>query len=428
MSLLEKRLSSINELLNRLAADGFDAAEILSDQEANPTISEMAYYIACHYIDSAHGPIADVDNPFADVERSEKFAETGQMWLDVAARLGSYDACLRILYSREDPVERSIAAGIAFNLCESAMKETQEHAVAAAMAERMATLIGIAQSQGLHKSRQFFESAIKAISEHTSLTIGKNGILRAFHGSDDDERGRVLVFESVAPSSDRSVKDILALYSRLEGRGIPVAQVGNLREVSRVLDIEYPWFRRATAWIVAQLAARQHGDYAIRWAPCLIVGPPGIGKTSYVRRMTDLIGVHSRLVSLAGSHDNRMIAGTARGWSSGAPSMIASYIRESFTANPAIIFDELDKAGGSDYNGRIHDTLLSLLEPASAAKFFDEFLLGNCNLSFVNYIFTANQYKGLPETLLSVPVKPFLQPRTQALDRANKFAPTLQNG
>jgi hypothetical protein len=41
--------------------------------------------------------------------------------------------------------------------------------------------------------------------------------------------------------------------------------------------------------------------------------------------------------------------------------------------------------------------------------------------------FNNGQAKGFIDWL-SVPVKPFLQPRTQALDRANKFAPTLQNG
>jgi hypothetical protein len=41
---------------------------------------------------------------------------------------------------------------------------------------------------------------------------------------------------------------------------------------------------------------------------------------------------------------------------------------------------------------------------------------------------TTKEAVELSKTMVSVPVKPFLQPRTQALDRANKFAPTLQNG
>ncbi|ORU89494.1 MAG: hypothetical protein A6F71_00585 [Cycloclasticus sp. symbiont of Poecilosclerida sp. M] len=91
-----------------------------------------------------------------------------------------------------------------------------------------------------------------------------------------------------------------------------------------------------------------------------------------------------RAISLAGKSDNRDLAGTARGWSSGRPSMPISLINEHKIANPVIMIDEADKSGGGNHNGRILDTLLNLLEPTTSKRTFNEYLCGNCDFSHIS--------------------------------------------
>lgn len=71
------------------------------------------------------------------------------------------------------------------------------------------------------------------------------------------------------------------------------------------------------------------------------------------------------------------------------------------TGNPVIVIGELEKAGGSDRNGRLHDTLLALLEPETAVAWPDECLQASRDLSQVSWVCTANTVTGFPAPLLS---------------------------
>ena len=135
--------------------------------------------------------------------------------------------------------------------------------------------------------------------------------------------------------------------------------------------------------------------------PTLILGPPGIGKTSYINRLATLAGVPYKSISLAGKNDNKDFTGTARGWSSGEPSSVINFINQKKIANPIFLLDEIDKAGGSSHNGRVHDTLLNLLEPSSACAVYDEYLAAHADLSNITWLSSANEVSQMPTTLLS---------------------------
>ena len=66
-----------------------------------------------------------------------------------------------------------------------------------------------------------------------------------------------------------------------------------------------------------------------------------------------------------------------------------------------LLLDEVDKAGGSATNGRAHDTMLTLLEPGTAARYSDECLGGPVDLSQISWVLTANTLDGLPAPLRS---------------------------
>ncbi|MEN0075746.1 MAG: AAA family ATPase, partial [Paracraurococcus sp.] len=64
--------------------------------------------------------------------------------------------------------------------------------------------------------------------------------------------------------------------------------------------------------------------------------------------------------------------------------------------------DEIEKAGGQrDSNGRAHDTLLAMIEPESAANWFDECLRTTADLRHVVWVMAANETRGIPAPLLS---------------------------
>src|SRR5690606_4634128 len=99
------------------------------------------------------------------------------------------------------------------------------------------------------------------------------------------------------------------------------------------------------------------------------------------------------------SGDNRDLQGTARAWSTAEPSAALRAIKDGGIANPLILVDEIEKAGASRHNGRIVDTLLSLLEAETARAWYDECLCVAADLTAINWIVTANTLAGIPEPL-----------------------------
>lgn len=210
---------------------------------------------------------------------------------------------------------------------------------------------------------------------------------------------RIRVLDQIEPAATAEANEALKRYAPLL-EPFPLAPIPDLRALARALDAEFPWCATVTDWLLKQLAVGLHGDGAFQFPPLLLLGEPGVGKTAYMNRVAELSGVASRLLALAGQTDNRLFSGTARGWNTARPSLPIATISDSGIANPILLLDELDKAGGSDGNGRIHDSLLELLEPASARRYHDEYLCGHADLSHLSWVATANDIARLPRTLL----------------------------
>ncbi len=149
------------------------------------------------------------------------------------------------------------------------------------------------------------------------------------------------------------------------------------------------------------LARRVASRAALRLPPLLLCGPPGVGKTRFARRLAECLGVSYACLAVAGSADNRALAGTARGWSSTHPAWPVEQLAGLRIGNPLLVIDEVDKAGGGELNGRVVATLLTMLEPSTAAVFTDECLGGPVDLSRINWLLTANDVSDLPAPFLS---------------------------
>ena len=140
----------------------------------------------------------------------------------------------------------------------------------------------------------------------------------------------------------------------------------------------------------------------LRLPPILLLGPPGIGKTTVALEMAKVFGGPSRTVNMAGVSASFILVGASLVWASGKFGAVLELLLKG-TGNPAMILDELDKAGESVEEGHrsILDSLLNLLEPTTAGNFIDEALDWPVDASRIVWIATANNPKRIPDPIFS---------------------------
>ncbi|MGE3848158.1 MAG: endopeptidase La [Gammaproteobacteria bacterium] len=172
----------------------------------------------------------------------------------------------------------------------------------------------------------------------------------------------------------------------------------DLEHARKVLDDEHAGLADVKDRIIEFLGVgKLKGEMA--GSILLLVGPPGVGKTSIGHSIANALGRKFYRFSVGGMRDEAEIKGHRRTYIGAMPGKFIQAIRDCGTANPVVLLDEVDKIGAS-YQGDPASALLEVLDPEQNSGFLDHYLDVPFDLSKVLFVCTANQLDSIPGPLL----------------------------
>jgi ATP-dependent Lon protease len=148
------------------------------------------------------------------------------------------------------------------------------------------------------------------------------------------------------------------------------------------------------------LALAVAGNEAVQFTPMLLIGEPGLGKTYFAKRLAHVLATGFEFVSMSSLTAGWVLTGASAQWHNARPGKIAQTLIEGEYANPVVVLDEVDKAGG-DARYDPMGALYTLLERDTARDFKDEFIDVDIDASHILWVATANDESAIPEPILN---------------------------
>lgn len=196
-------------------------------------------------------------------------------------------------------------------------------------------------------------------------------------------------------------ENLRSTYERMLEKGPDRFQVkpSGLPVMHHLYD-DLPNFSEVLDDVKRQLALCEDSGDALEITPLLLLGPPGVGKTHFARELSHLLGTGMGFISMSSMTAGWVLSGASSQWKGARPGKVFETLVDGQYANPVMVVDEIDKAGGEHAYDPL-GALYSLLEHDTAQNFTDEFAEVAIDASQVIWVATANDARGIPEPILN---------------------------
>jgi ATP-dependent Lon protease len=215
-----------------------------------------------------------------------------------------------------------------------------------------------------------------------------------------DELKRLEAIGNASPESHviRNYLDLLCSLPWSKSSDVETIDLEGAREI---LEREHAGLAKVKKRILQHLAVLKlvKQDAGRKGSILLLVGPPGVGKTSLGASVARALGRKFVRASLGGVRDDAEIRGHRRTYIGAMPGRIIQSLKRAGENNPVIMLDEIDKLANS-FHGDPAAALLEVLDPEQNANFLDHYLDVPFDLSNAFFIATANSLENIPGPLL----------------------------
>lgn len=206
-------------------------------------------------------------------------------------------------------------------------------------------------------------------------------------------------FSLMDPNSSEYIgtRNFLELMTQLPWNA-PIADDYDMSRAQKILEADHFGLDDVKKRIVEYLAVRKmKGD--CKGSILLLVGPPGVGKTSVGRSIAAAMNKPFYRFSVGGMRDEAEIKGHRRTYIGAMPGKIIQGLKITKSNTPVFMIDEIDKMGSS-HNGDPASALLEVLDPEQNVTFRDNYLDLPFDVSNIFFILTANTLDSIPGPLL----------------------------